>query len=232
VTLVLALDTATPQVSAAIGEDGRVLGSVHVHARRRHAETLVPAVAWLCDQTGVPLDRLDAIGVGTGPGLFTGLRVGVTTAKTMAQALDRPVAAVPSLDLVAHPLAFTERRVVAVLDARRREVFHAQYRAVGGETRRLTDYRVGTADDLVAELAADGEPVVLAGDGVAPYRAAFDRLPGAVAAGDEFAAPSVAALVDLTTARAERGDVASADEVTPLYVRASDAELTWDAHRR
>ena len=102
--LLLCLDTATPQVSAAIGADGAVLGEIRLGRGRRHAEHLAPAIEYLCRELDVELARLSAIAVGLGPGLFTGLRVGVTTAKTMAQVLRVPVVGVASLDLVAYPL--------------------------------------------------------------------------------------------------------------------------------
>jgi len=230
-TLLLAIDTATPQVAVAVGDDGRVLGSVHLSARRRHAEALAPAVAYLCTQTGVELRQLGGVAVGVGPGLFTGLRVGVTTAKVMGQALDVPVVGVSSLDLVAHPLRVAGRTIAAVLDARRHEVFHARYRPVADGVELVSEYRVGPAVELVAELDAGGEDVVLAGDGVRPNRAAFEPLRHAVDAGREFEAPSVSALVELANRRLERGERPAASEVAPLYLRASDAELAWGARR-
>ena len=230
-TLLLAMDTATPRVAVAIGEDARVLGSVYLDARRRHAEVLVPAVASLCEQTGVELRQLDAVAVGVGPGLFTGLRVGVTTAKVMGQALDVPVVAVSSLDLVAHPLRFAGRTIAAVLDARRHEVFHAQYRPGLDGVELVTEYRVGPAAELVTELAAGGEDVVLAGDGVRTNRAAFESLRRAVDAGQEFEAPSATALVELAARRVARQEFAASFEVAPLYLRASDAELAWGNRR-
>jgi len=231
VTLVLAIDTATPRVAVAIGDDGRVLGSVHLSARRRHAEALAPAVAYLCAQTGIELRQLGAVAVGIGPGLFTGLRVGVTTAKVIGQALDVPVVGVSSLDLVAHPLRIAGRTIAAVLDARRHEVFYARYRPVADGVELVTEYRVGPAVELVAELDAGGEDVVLAGDGVRPNRAAFESLRRAIDAGREFEAPSATALVELADRRVEAGESPAAWEVTPLYLRASDAELAWGNRR-
>ena len=234
-TLLLAIDTATPRVAVAVGDDGRVLGSVHLSARRRHAEALAPAVAYLCAQTGVELRELGAVAVGIGPGLFTGLRVGVTTAKVMGQALDVPVVGVSSLDLVAYPLRVAGRTIAVVLDARRHEVFHARYRPVADGVELVSDYRVGPAAELVAELVdeldAGGDDVVLAGDGVRPNRAAFEPLRHAVDAGPEFEAPSVTALVELADRRLGRGERPAAWEVAPLYLRASDAELAWGARR-
>jgi len=229
--LLLALDTSTAQVSVAFGDGGAVLGSVELSGGRRHAEQLAPAIQYLRGECGVTLDHLAAIAVGTGPGLFTGLRVGITTAKVMAQALRIPVVGVPSLDLVAYPLRHSERTIVAVLDARRREVFAARYQPVPGGVQRVTEYAVHVPAELVAELAADvaeyPHGLLLAGDGVPRFPDEFAALEHAEVAGPEFAAPSVAALVALATARAEREEFEQPGEVRPLYLRQSDAEIAW-----
>jgi len=229
--LILAMDTATPQVAVAIGDGGVVRGEVRVVGGRRHAEQLAPAIRYVCAETGVRLDRLAAIAVGIGPGLFTGLRVGVTTAKVMAQALRIPVVAVPSLDLIASPLRHTNRTIATVIDARRKEIFSARYRAVPGGVQRDGEYAVGPVEDLVADLEATGEEVLLAGDGVSRYREHFAGMDRVAEAGPEFEAPSVAALVQLATARVEREEFTTPWEVHPMYLRESDAELHWETPR-
>jgi tRNA threonylcarbamoyladenosine biosynthesis protein TsaB len=231
--LLLALDTSTAQVSVAFGDGGEVLGAVQLVGGRRHAEQLAPAIQYLRRECGVALDHVAAIAVGTGPGLFTGLRVGITTAKVMAQALRIPVVGIPSLDLVASPLRNTERTIVAVLDARRREVFAARYQPVPGGVQRVSDYAVHTPAELVAELVADAplspHGLLLAGDGVARFPEEFAALDHAELAGPEFGCPSVAALVALATARAEREEFEAPGELRPLYLRQSDAEIAWGA---
>ena len=116
------------------------------------------------------------VAVDLGPGLFTGLRVGVATAKAMAHALRVPMIGVPSLDLLAFPVRFTSRLIVAAVDARRGELFYAFYRQVPGGVQRLGDHRVGTPDDLAGELLAAGEECLLVGDGAIRYREVFDGL--------------------------------------------------------
>lgn len=226
--LLLGIDTATTRVSVAIAEGGVVLGAVSLSGGRRHAEQLAPAIQYLRDELGVSFRQLAAIAVDVGPGLFTGLRVGVTTAKVMAQALRVPVVGIPSLDLVAYPLRYSNRLVVAVLDARRREVFSASYRPVPGGLQRVSDYEVRTPTELVAELEAGTDELLLAGDGVAAYRGAFSSLEHAELAGADHASPNAAALVELATARVEREDFESPSELRPLYLRTSDAEIHWD----
>ena len=139
--------------------------------------------------------------MGIGPGLFTGLRVGVTTAKVMAQALRIPLIAVPSLDLLAFEVRYTDRLVVPVLDARRGEVFYATYRQVPGGVQRLSEYEIGTPADLAAELVAKGEEVLLLGDGALRYRERFSDLDRMEFGPAGLCYPSASALVELARAK-------------------------------
>ena len=131
---VLALDTATPAVTAGVVEltaDGCVERSVRVaHDARKHAELLMPAVVAACDEAGIALTDVAAVVTGVGPGPFTGLRVGMVTAAALGDALGIPVHGVCSLDAIAYGLG----SVVVVTDARRREVYWAAYAEDGRRT--------------------------------------------------------------------------------------------------
>ena len=225
--LLLCIDTATPQVGVAIGADDEVIGRIQLARPQHHAEHLAPAIRYLCDQLDLSLDQLSGIGVGIGPGLFTGLRVGVTTAKVMAQALRIPLIAVPSLDLLAFEVRYADRLVVPVLDARRGEVFYSTYRQVPGGVQRLSDYEIGTPDDLAAELSAKGEEVLLLGDGALRYREQFYDLDRLEFGPPGLCYPSPSALVELTRAKFQREDFIQPRQVHPLYLRLSDAEMNW-----
>lgn len=225
----LAIDTATSQVSVAFGREGRVLGEVRIDGGRRHAEQLAPAIKYLAAELGLEVNALAAVAVGTGPGLYTGLRVGVTTARTMAQSLAIPIVGISSLDLVAYPWRTTHRRVVAVLDARRREVFSAQYWPVPGGLQRDGEYTVGSPGALAADLVARGDDVLLVGDGALEYADSFSGLDRVERVGPSAAAPSATALVELACARLEREEFTTPDRVVPLYLRQSDAQIAWTA---
>ena len=226
--LVAGIETSTLQSSVALGTEQGTVASLAVRMDRARHEVVAEALRHLLDWAGTPMDSIGGVAVGLGPGLFTGLRVGVTTAKTMSQALRVPVVGVTSLDLVAYPVRHTNRLVAAVLDARRGEVFHARYRPVPGGVQRVTDYEVGVPDDLVADLVAAGEEVLFAGDGALRYREELAGVDRSEQAGAAFAFPSGAALVELATARMEREEFSSMWEVQPLYLRQSDAEIEWE----
>ena len=174
--LILGIESATAQVGCAVGGHEGVLASAHSSRARRHAESLTPSIEFVCRQARIELSELGAVAVDTGPGLFTGLRVGVATAKAVAQALRVPVIPISSLDLLAYPTRFTDRLIAAVIDARRGELFSALYRSVPGGVQRITEPRVSTPDDLRAELQAQRGDLLLVGDGAVRYRDAFRSL--------------------------------------------------------
>jgi tRNA threonylcarbamoyladenosine biosynthesis protein TsaB len=225
--LILGITTSTMQVGCAIGGHEGVLGSFQSGRGKRHAETLAPSIDFLCRQTRVDLDEIGCVAVDVGPGLFTGLRVGIAAAKAMAHALRVPMVGVSSLDLVALPVRWTPRLVVAAIDARRGELFTASYRQVPGGIQRLTDRRVESPEDLAVDIEATGEDVLLVGDGALRYCDAFTDLGQVELADQGLAHPSAASLVQLAHARAVREDFVQPWELEPLYLRRPDAEINW-----
>ena len=140
--LVLGIETATPQVGVAIGGHEGVIASFHTARDRRHAETLAPAIQFLCAQTQLELNDIGVVAVDIGPGLFTGLRVGLATAKAVAHACKVPMIGISSLDLAAFPARFSDRLIVSTVDARRGEIFYATYRKTAGGIQRISEPHV------------------------------------------------------------------------------------------
>lgn len=226
--LILGVETATAQVGCAIGRHDGVLASFRAARGRRHAETLVPAIEFTCRHAGIELSDLAAVAVDVGPGLFSGLRVGIATAKAIALALRIPMVGVSSLDLLAFPVRHTNRLIVPAIDARRGELFYAFYRQVPGGVQRLTDYQVGSPADLVSELVASGEDSLLVGDGAQRYPDIVTGATGIEVGGPFTAHPSAAALVELAHPLAMREEFVQSWELEPLYLRRTDAEINWD----
>lgn len=217
---VLAVVTSTPQVSVAIGDAGEVAeASLVLRQGRRHGEVLAPAIQSLCRLAGVDLESIGSIAVDTGPGLFTGLRVGVATAKALASALGIPVVTASSLDLLAYPHRGERRPVCSVVDARRGEVFWARYEAgtcVG-------DPLVVPPDVLASEVAGTG--ALLTGDGARRYADLLAPAGSGVAVADPaHDHPLAAVLVELAASR----PALSPEKVTPTYLRNADVRIGWE----
>lgn len=225
--LILGIESATSQVGCAIGGHEGVLASAHSLRGRRHAETLTPQIDFIRRQARIDMSEISVVAVDLGPGLYTGLRVGIATAMATAYALDVPMIGVPSLDLLAFPVRFSSRLIVAVIDARRDEVFHAFYRHVPGGIQRLTDPGVCSPDDLASEILASGEECLLVGDGARRYSDSFDGLSKVDIAEQGLAYPNAASLVQLAHARAMREEFVKPWEIAPLYLRQPDVEINW-----
>ena len=230
--IVVGIDTATPQVSVAIGTETATLGSIRIAGRARQ-ESVTPALEQLLAWTGVDLGQVGGFAVGIGPGLFTGLRVGVETAKTLAQVTGAPILAIPSIDALAYAVRHTSRTIVAVIDGRRHEVFSAVYTSVPGGVLRLTDPVVQGPDALAAELEARPGEVLAVGDGAILYRDVLQSVGARVEFASPAAAhPDAASLVELAVPRFLREEHDQVVGVVPMYLRKSDAEIAWDDRAR
>jgi tRNA threonylcarbamoyladenosine biosynthesis protein TsaB len=224
--IVLAIDTATPQVSVALGGPDKIWGSFSAATGKRHSETLAPAIALLTDATGITLAQVDRVAVDVGPGLFTGLRVGLATAAALATALERPAVAMTSLDLLFYPQAGGHRAVATLVDARRGEVFWALYRPGTG---RVSEPVVAAPHVVAAALAELGEDVLALGDGAARYRDILLGAPGrppAEGGGRIEVRDGYPSAVDLVALAAGRPTVAPA-ELRPQYLREADVRIGW-----
>lgn len=226
--IVLGIDTATRVSSVALGSREGVLGSRMLAQGRGHVEFLMPAIVDLCRETGVHLDRLAGIAVDVGPGLFTGMRVGIATAKAMAQTLSVPLVGLASLDLLAFGVRYSPKLICPCIDAKRGEVFTAFYRAVPGGVERETPYASLAPGDLAAEIVARRDHVLLVGDGAISYAEAFEGIDEVEVAAPVRRFPTADLLVELSIPRLEREDFETPERLEPLYVRRSDAEIKWE----
>lgn len=225
--LILGIESATGQVGCAIGGHEGVLASAHSGRGRRHAESLAPQIEFVLGQARVSIDEISVVAVDIGPGLFTGLRVGISTAMATAYGLSVPMIGVSSLDLLAFPVRYTRRLIVATIDARRGEVFTAWYRQVPGGVQQVQAPQVVTPDELHAQLQEASTECLLVGDGAVRYRDMFDGITKIEIADEGHAYPSASSLVALAHPRALREDFVQPAEIKPLYLRRPDAEVNW-----
>ncbi len=230
--LVLGIETSTPQASVAIGSEQGVIASAMVSRGASYNEFLLPAIRFCLDQAGLDYRNLGGVAVSLGPGLFTGMRVGVATAKALAQALSVPICGMPSLDLVAYEVRYSPRTICVALDARRGEVFTAFYRSSPGGIQRMSPYGIEKPEQLAIGLGSRIEEVLLVGNGALLYKEEFEDLGSVVELGTmSHAFPNAQALVELTVPRMFREDFDSLYDLKPLYLRHSAKRIQWERIR-
>ena len=230
--IVLGIESSTPQTSIAIGTETEILAKVSIAGRARQ-EVVAPVLDQLLRWTDLDLSKVGGIAVGIGPGLFTGLRVGVETAKTLAQVLHVQIVGITSLDALAYAVRTSHKRIAAVIDGRRGEVFFAVYRSVPGGVVRETEQVVITPDRLVAELESLGGEVLAVGNGAMLYRHGLEELGSQIEIASAVVAhPEAASLVELAVPRFLREEHDRLYDVVPVYLRKSDAEIAWDQRAR
>lgn len=221
--MLLGIETAAGLVGVALADADGPLAGVWLRGDRRHAETLAPAIDHVLTQAGVSLGDVDAIAVDVGPGLFTGLRVGVATAQGLAAGLGVGVVEVTSVDVLAREAYDSgwEGPVGAVVDARRTEVFAARYERACAQTEAPARHTPAT---LAAQLAAV-PGILLVGTGAHRYVEQFTGVGLRVGAIRE---PSPRALVSIAAGRLAAGAApVPPAAVRPLYLREADARINW-----
>jgi tRNA threonylcarbamoyladenosine biosynthesis protein TsaB len=226
---VLALDTSSAASAAVVDDHGTTLATRSTGEPRRHAELLTPLIDQVLAEAGVDRTALTAVVAGTGPAPFTGLRVGLVTARTLGLALGIPVHGVSSLDAVA--LATVDaaldgrgpdlagREVLVVTDARRKEVYWARYRAVvRADAPPTVELVAGPGVETAAALAAEGlDEHLVVGAGTVLYPDLLPATPGAVDVLD------AADLARVALARLAAGGPDLVLGTEPLYLRRPDA---------
>ncbi len=217
--------------SVAVLDGTRVLIEQTLHTRVTHTERLLDTIDGALRAISIPLERLDGIAVGLGPGSFTGLRIGVTTAKSLAYSLHKPVVGIPTLDALAAQYLFTPTLVCPLLDARKREVYAAFYRNTGAQVERISEYAVLAPQHLFHDVS---EAVIVLGEGTIPYRNQLETLLGSQANFADMAhsTPRSSLIAQLGHDRIIRGEYDDTLTLTPLYVRRSDAEIHWERRQQ
>lgn len=229
--LILSLDTSTPRSSVCLADQDRVLASAGLGLAQRHGEFLAPAIDFCLRQADRRPADLNGVAVGLGPGLYTGLRVGIATARAIAAAHRLPVVGLCGLDVLAFQLRYARRLICAAIDARRGELFWAFYRTVPGGVQRSTELSIGAPTKLAGEIEASGQECLVIGDGGVRYADVLREV-DAELAGIEMASPDAADLAELAIPRFLREETQRHEELHPLYLRQADARIGWETRAR
>ncbi|HBO84591.1 MAG: tRNA (adenosine(37)-N6)-threonylcarbamoyltransferase complex dimerization subunit type 1 TsaB [Deltaproteobacteria bacterium GWC2_42_11] len=221
---ILAIDTATTSSSIALLEDNTLLAEYTVYVKKNHSERLLPLIDHAFKTLSISLNEVDFLALTTGPGSFTGLRVGIATVKGLAWTLKKPMVSIPTLKAIAVNVQCTDKLICPVLDARKKEVYAAVYRYDKDILVTEKEVFLTTSSDLAAYL---NKPTIFLGDGITNYRDVFKDALGnnAVFAPEALWHPKASNIGTLAFCEIKKGNVQRAWVVTPHYIRKTDAEF-------
>ncbi len=223
---ILALESSATACSAALCRDGALIAQSFQCSGLTHSRTLLPMVHDMLENCGQSLDGVDVIAVAAGPGSFTGLRIGVATAKGLAWAQGKPCAPCSTLESMAWPLAHLEGKlIVCAMDARRKQVYNALFRARGDGLERLTPDRALSLAELGEELKNFPESKIVVGDGaVLCYNSLNEAISGLFPAPVHLRTQSAWGVARAAEELVKAGALVSGAELAPVYHRLSQAE--------
>jgi tRNA threonylcarbamoyladenosine biosynthesis protein TsaB len=223
--IILAVETSTMLGGVAVmdSETG-LIAEIRLNVKTTHSERLMTAISQVLSQSGIDLSRIDAFAVASGPGSFTGLRIGLSTVKGLSYATGKPIVTVPTLEAFAWNFPYCMHPVCLMLDARRGEVYSALFRWQDERFIREIEEVSIAPENLLSMMNGD---VLFAGEGVLVYRDNIEKAMGRrawIAPADKMVpAPSNIALLGLK--KAEQGEFTDPFDAVPFYIRRSEAEV-------
>lgn len=223
---ILALESSATACSVALSNDGEIIAHSYQNSGLTHSRTLLPMVNDLLANCGQSLDDVDVIAVAAGPGSFTGLRIGVATAKGLAWAGDKDCAACSTLESMAWPLSHMEGKlIVCAMDARRKQVYNALFLVEHGKLMRKAPDRAISLDELSEELRHFDQDMIVVGDGAKLcLEALLAKGYPAVLAPWHLRMQSAVGVARAAEEQIERGMLVKGTDLVPVYHRLSQAE--------
>jgi tRNA threonylcarbamoyladenosine biosynthesis protein TsaB len=222
--IVLGIETSTIHGGVALLADDRLLASYTLSVEVTHSERLLPAIDRALGDAGLALKDLSGLAVAIGPGSFTGLRIGLSTAKGLAATTGLPLAGVPTLEAMAWAIPFAICPVCPMLDARKAEVYAGIFRHGEGGVARLLPEVAIRPEDLVARIEG---PTIFLGDGARIHAGLLREALGARVLFPPLAlrGGNPALVAELGLARLRRGEADPLERLAPMYLRPPEAEV-------
>ncbi|MFT8709121.1 MAG: tRNA (adenosine(37)-N6)-threonylcarbamoyltransferase complex dimerization subunit type 1 TsaB [Sporolactobacillus sp.] len=226
---ILAIDSSNLVMGVAFATDQKVLGELTTNSRKKHSEQLLPAIAQLAESLDINLEELDRIAVAYGPGSYTGLRIGVTIAKTLAWTLKKELVGISSLEIVAQNGRNFNGYIAPFFDARRGQVFSGLYQSVDGDVVCRQADQLVMMTDWLTQLNALEQPVLFLSNDMTQWQETLINYQWAIAGGITQNSPRPAELARLGMKRETVQDI---DHFQPVYLRMAEAEAKWLANER
>ncbi len=224
---ILALDTSSVTATVSVLDDDKIIGDYNLNHKKTHSKRLMPMIEELLSSCDLTPKEIDVFAVSLGPGSFTGLRIGIATVTSMAQALDKKVVGVPTLEALAFNLFNSQGLVCPIIDAQKDSVYTAAYKWVDGKMIEVIEKQVFTIYELIEKLKKQEEKVFFIGDALHKF---YDVLKDEL--GEQFRVPPRRFLIPSAAAVGEVAKIKIENnidlDIAPIYMKKSAAEVQYE----
>ena len=230
---ILGIDTSSMAASVAVIEDNKLICEYTINTKKTHSQKLMPMIENMLGLSDLNVREIDAIAVCEGPGSFTGLRIGMATAKAIAHVNDIPVIGVNSLEALAANMNLCDKKICSILDAQRNQVYTGRYQYEGTKLVEIKEIGIQQIDELLKELAQSGEQWILVGEAVYKYEDKIREISNIEIPAASNNVTKAGSLCSVAKVKFDEGkDIFDCYTVNPLYIRKSQAEEQYEEKQR
>lgn len=230
---ILGIDTSSMAASVAVIEDNKLICEYTINTKKTHSQKLMPMIENMLSLSDLNVRELDAIAVCEGPGSFTGLRIGMATAKAIAHVNDIPVIGVNSLEVLAANMNLCDKKICSILDAQRNQVYTGRYYYEGTKLVEIKEIGIQPIDELLEELAQSKEEWILVGEAVYKYEDKIREIENIEIPAASNNVTKAGSLCSVAKVKFDEGkDIFNCYTVNPLYIRKSQAEEQYEEKQR
>ena len=230
---ILGIDTSSMAASVAVIEYNKLICEYTINTKKTHSQKLMPMIENMLGLSDLNVREIDAIAVCEGPGSFTGLRIGMATAKAIAHVNDIPVIGVNSLEALAANMNLCDKKICSILDAQRNQVYTGRYQYEGTKLVEIKEIGIQQIDELLEELAQSGEQWILVGEAVYKYEDKIIEISNIEIPAASNNVTKAGSLCSVAKVKFDEGkDIFDCYTVNPLYIRKSQAEEQYEEKQR
>ena len=230
---ILGIDTSSMAASVAVIEDNKLICEYTINTKKTHSQKLMPMIENMLGLSDLNVREIDAIAVCEGPGSFTGLRIGMATAKAIAHVNDIPVIGVNSLEALAANMNLCDKKICSILDAQRNQVYTGRYHYEGTKLVEIKEIGIQPIDELLEELAQSKEEWILVGEAVYKYEDKIKEIANIEIPAASNNVTKAGSLCSVAKVKFDEGkDIFNCYTVNPLYIRKSQAEEQYEEKQR
>ena len=230
---ILGIDTSTMAANVSVIEDDKLICEYTINTKKTHSQKLMPMIENMLNLSDISIKDIEAIAICVGPGSFTGLRIGMATAKAMSHVNNIPIVGVNSLEVLATNMDLCNRKICSILDAQRNQVYTGKYIIENGELKELEEISINPIDDLLKELEESLDNWVILGEATYKYKDKIESISNIEIPSSANNITKASSLCNVARKKIiENKDIHNCYDINPMYIRKSQAEEQYEEKQK